>query len=63
MSLIYPAINFQFVLFTDDTSIIIMYHPDGNYFQNFINYVFANLYKWFKANKLTIQSRQNEICY
>jgi hypothetical protein len=35
-----------------DTSIII-YHPDSNYFQNFVNDVFADLNKWFKANKLT----------
>jgi hypothetical protein len=41
------------ILFADDTSIII-YHPDSDYFQNSINDVFADLNKWLKANKLTL---------
>jgi hypothetical protein len=40
------------VLFANDTNIII-YHPDSDNFQNFINDVIADL-NWFKASKLTL---------
>jgi hypothetical protein len=48
----WPSILDQLVLFADDTNIITS-HPEVNCFKNDMNYVFASLNKWIKANKLT----------
>jgi hypothetical protein len=39
------------ILFADDTSIIIT-HPELVYLENIMNDIFANISKWFRANKL-----------
>jgi hypothetical protein len=41
------------ILFADDMSIVIA-HTELVYSQNIMNDAFANLNKWFKANKLAL---------
>jgi hypothetical protein len=50
ISMIYPQPSILSLssVFTDDTSIN-LYHPEINYFKNFINDVFASLKKLFKS--------------
>jgi hypothetical protein len=50
----YPKKLFHFFfLFSDDASIIIT-HPELVYLENIMNDVFANINKWFRANKLAL---------
>jgi hypothetical protein len=42
------------ILFADVTSIVI-YHHEIDCFQNLSNVVFADINKWFKANKLALK--------
>ena len=41
------------ILFADDTSILIT-SPNNTQFQNYLNTVFGQLNKWFKANLLSV---------
>jgi L-rhamnose isomerase len=43
----------DWVRFTDNTSIVIT-HPELVYLQNIMSDAFANLNKWFKANRLAL---------